>query len=544
MDPSKLLGPGMLARFRERALDPATQFPADKEVLAVMRVAHSALPSGDVHHGELQAALHALRQKLFPEPSWRPPPQFYRDHAPLVSHSGEKEHPSQLVHDAASWRQHWWSLSDEVDHAFHFWRSAPQDVLLVVGGFQAYNLLNPRTELLVRVDYDARQIITDAVMGALFLVADEPEDYIRSFLGLGDGTETWRRAVASVSQLEADGHVPSGRTRLLKEAAFDQGVFREIRSSFSGLLRRVQDNGPIHRRERASLNWLIDSRQFRVVRDMYREGRVWGFQANVFDPEEMRPVRDFLRDIGHRVSTFYLSDPQDLVHTSHETSINFEGLGMSLKNLPRHEDAILQWTFLGGVPDVSPSYSNELLPVVSLRYCDNDDRNAYVYLEIPIRRMLEWIPSVGIDLPEEFFFVKDRRHYRPVQYYFKALHEMLRDQGTLADGKLTVRAETNTHERTHRILSAPSRLAWHLKSGRIRWAQSLLEKEMLRVSAMGGLDAVRNYYQRLDGLLTPEGRGRLQKMRDTIEGRIVRSLNTPEERLADLQRRKREAGYA
>ena len=340
------VSPEQFGRFVSRFKDPVP-YPVDQRDLHVVHAMHNALTA----HEEYAAILYGIDSLGDLQPQ-------------VAALHGRLQRQAVLDPRLVQWHPDgenlkWWHWSDETYHAHHFWDPAPKDVYLVVGGFQAYNLPNDQTRMVIRLDYDGRQVMHDTIFGGLILTSNDPAELVENFRRLVD-PETQRETTARIMKVmaaaEAAGSLPAGRTQFLYDLQSRTGALSllALETAYASAFDKIAQGSPLSPSEANNLEWLLDPHQFRVVQDLYRQGRMVMFQVNVCDPASMEPVIRSLEASGRQVSTFYLSDPLDLVGQRGYEGMTrpLRALGETLRRLPSHEAARLQWTQLQGIRQV------------------------------------------------------------------------------------------------------------------------------------------------------------------------------------------------
>ena len=526
------LTPEGLEAFRTQGQDPSITYTPDHRTLQVVTLAAAAAEPQDTHYEEIRQRALEMGQRVNTAPTVTVPGYLRESPETLIVPPGHRTHPGQIEWDAEQFDYHLWAMSDEAHHAVHFLRDQPQDTLLVIGGFQAFNLADDRIERIVRLDWDARQIAHDALFSGLFMISEGPQAMAENFLRIARSSSReppYEAMVRALERAEGEGRLPAGRALFLRQLVgrSDALSLRPFVNRYHLHFEHILKEGPRHALDQANFDWLLDPEQYQTVRRMYREGRIVSFQGNVYDPMTMQDVGRYLTATGHRVSTFYLSDPQDLVHMTTPSSQNFEGLGVTLRNLPRYPDAVLQWTFNGGVPLMMDTYRDGLLPTMDFVHDDPLDPRHYAYMEIPLERVFEFFPTLPTDRPGDFAKHMQRSRHRPINYYYTRLHDMIRSGGILVDGKLTI-AQLTPPATSLPAFGAANVYRWMLRWRNDGASQKYLSQQLALAQSQGGPEACQELCRQIDTGLDPEKRGRFRDMLFVAEETVLKAEVFPE----------------
>ena len=419
---STSLHPEDLSYLRSQLADEETHPPEKRFLVLTQIVLDHTDPSTDsyrlVDAFVSRSYFHLVAPPVASLPTaWRMPAFS----APVIVAPSEARRPEHIIWSPEWEKIQWWGLSDEASHPYHFWHERPMDALVAVGGFQGYNLVNPHTQALVLVDYDARQLAVHTVFGGLILASETPSDLATRFLDLHSPAQRLELA-RTVGLAEAGGLMEPGRRQFVMELMQRESPLslQALQEAYAPTLEKWRKGEPLSPKERATFDWLMDPFQYETVRRQYTDGRVHDFQANLFEPNGLQGVRGFLHDRHHRISQMYLSDPQDLWIASEEMGRVLTALEVNLRGLPTHEGATVQWTMHSGIPKIGRL--TETLSIVSRQYVDPQD-GKYAYVEMPWEDYLHWLPQ---------------DHFTPprAERAFLNLNHSIRNDGLFMDGKL------------------------------------------------------------------------------------------------------------
>ena len=444
---SRAVSPEHLAYFRDRLADEAVH-PLDPTTFHVLNVAWEAMTFDADLHARVgrpftyQAEYDGLRR--WQEQS-TPTLARFQDRPPMIVTPSTRTDPSQIAWDPSWEHIFWWAWSDEPFHTYHFRQPHSLGTLMAIGGFQAYNLIDPETEAVMRVDYDARQILHDTLFGGLILMSETPEALVDHLLHLLDTPMDTTRVDALlnvIEEAEQRGQLPRGRAQFFAEAAQRTGALSLLafNAAYKVPFQQWQRGEISSALVQENLGWLHDPDQYALVRRLYQEGRIRSVQANVFDPESLHPVVQELRDRGQTVTTLYLSDPLDIVSEAdygrHARAL--EGLRLTLHQIPFAKDARLLWTQAHGVRHVFLHRNQLWEGLMGDHLVDPDPYDHYIYIEMPLAVARQWLapPSPyhlgsphGETSPQEAEAARGR-------FYFYRLNRMILRDGLWEEGKL------------------------------------------------------------------------------------------------------------
>ncbi|MBI4212100.1 MAG: hypothetical protein HY540_05620 [Deltaproteobacteria bacterium] len=405
-----------------------------------------------------------------------------------------------------------WQTPDEIGFAVHFWDARPQTTLVAVGTTQGYSLVNKTTQHLVRLDYNPQLAVQDTLFGALFHVSDTAEQFRHrfeqlqgpaDFAALYDGLES-KRGETNVSDLLLE------RYRAFQHRTDDMGL---------SAIQKMFDSD-IH--DSRYYDWLDDPTQYATIRDLYRRGAVTFLQVNLFKEYDMSLAADYLHSNSHRISTFVLSDPIDLAGgpdpnmENHRTEIAIKTLQLGLSIFPWEEDAVMQWTSVGGVPlfRTDPK-GNSISPNGKAYYLDKSALvlPSYAYVEMSAAAFIGMFSDIEpANLPRE--------------YNFRRFTDMVDSAGVFIDHKLYVMPTGSSSQATR--FEPPRRLAYYVRKGWQRWAEGFIRKTFETSGDQGLLKLA----SETDAWLTPRERGNLRKIINGMELRTGHLL-LPEDRVFD-----------
>lgn len=351
-------GVSFLPRFKQR-LDSEEMHPVDLETLHLARVVHDHFAAVDLAVHEVHEVLKILHGHSYLSVESLKVPALLRRPHPMIRDDGQGEVPRGVLQWRAREGLFWTRLSNEADMAFHFWRPQPRGVIVAVGPFQGYNLVGPGTDYLIRVDYDARQVALDAVIGCLSFISGDGHEVIDRFLTLNDPRRAQEivRAVAEKTG-RGEGRPPVNYPLMwdlsLRTGALSLlGLHDAYRAVFEGMKKGLS----LDEDQTMNFEWLRNPMQFRLVRDLFIEGRIVSFQTDLSDPNTLIPVRDFLSERGCAVSQFYLSNVIDVAvdrtrggwmtlqaADSSESYGTFFEFMRTILHFPLSDEAVIQWT--------------------------------------------------------------------------------------------------------------------------------------------------------------------------------------------------------
>lgn len=497
-----------LADFGDQLTDPVA-VDLDQTALHVLTVANEALAFRK-ETGALTPAQGDLRSEL-ERWFWRVRPVTHPPRPMIV--------PSILSHgDQVSWdvrqeRTHWWALSDERFTPYHYATDQPQDVVMALGSHQGYNLVNDKTQFLVIVDYDARQAMNHTLIAALVLLSRSPDQWIDNYLSLSDPAtraSQLARILEALEEAERNGQVASGRRKFFEEIAGRVGSLSlpSLLASYDPLFAKLRSGTDLTPRERPNVQWLLDRRRYETVRRMVRQGRVAYFQANLFQPENLHAVVDFLRTRDRRVSTLYVSSAFDIFDQYADRRDCFLKFSKVLGVLPFHGRGRVLWTYL--MSNNREVHLEERTFVEGQRglICA-DPFDKYAYFEMDVSSAREWLAPY----PQAMLEVDRKR--QPLsrselegRYYYYRLGRIMSERGVWHDGKLWVPPAQRAESDGQGLPSEMGALMYFLSVGDDFRAELMINEAL----GVYGEEALGPGLWNVQRRLSPKERGRLVRV--------------------------------
>ena len=166
-------------------------------------------------------------------------------------------------------------------------------VLVGVGTDQNFLLSGwAKPELLVLMDFDQAIVNLHGVYRLAFLEAETPQDFLALW------TKTGRRRLRELIQ-EAPDLDAGARKATLKTLSFAGGVvngrLKQTLKDYNGL--KVP-------------TYLSDHGQYQVLRDLFREGRVFAIRGDLTGPKTMKDLGRTLKAHGLKVRALYVSNAE------------------------------------------------------------------------------------------------------------------------------------------------------------------------------------------------------------------------------------------
>ena len=481
--------------------------PLDLSTFAALGRVLDRLPPGHDFYVPVDAAVRQFQEAFFGDVQGLEAQPLVRFHGTrplppdIVVAPGQRLHHAQVTLYPGWEENYFWGFADEISRPIHFWHDRPQGTLVALGATQGLELVNPRTQFLLRIDLDPRLATQNSLFEALFLVAETSDEFRGYFAGLASHPQAYDILRSHVAQAVSEGKLPT--ENLMRFDAFRQ---RTDGLGFQALQRAYQDDfNPRHQR-RYVHNWLNDEAQYETIRDMYRRGAVAFIQADVFDPNDWSLIGDFLRGSHPPVDTLALSDPidfaggemQDPQH-GYKAGEDLVRLREGLRHLPWNTEARLQWTSVGGIPVLRHDKRGNILSP-QRAYADASGTEFsgpvqpyYGYVQIPIHLFHQWLTTV-------------QPTHSPMEQYFGTLDTMIQEGGVFIDGQLYI-LPAAPKAAAPRLFSQPSRLAYYIRKGWEVRAQRLLARMVREAKRHELTESCQISCRQVDRQLDPYERG-------------------------------------
>ena len=188
-------------------------------------------------------------------------------------------------------------------------------VHLGVGSDQNYILAGwSRPELMVIVDFDQQIVDLHAIYGALLSAAKTPARFLE--LWSPDGADDARAAIEAATE-------PGTRRRELLEL-YD-AAREEVRKRNKVMLGKYAELG---------IHWYLeDADQYRRVRELHERGRVIAIRGDYTADGVVRRIGEILREQGHTVRVFYMSNIEQYLMYRKPFRANILGLPFDHRTL-------------------------------------------------------------------------------------------------------------------------------------------------------------------------------------------------------------------
>ncbi len=505
--PVKGVSQAHMTRFSERLAGDSV-YLADQTSRHVLRVARETLvccTTSRMFSPEQRVLLSSIEEFLRRNAPPAPP------HPSTIVLSRSRFQPEPVVWNPYQERLHWWALSDERFTPYHYHADQPQDVVIALGGHQGYNLVNEKTNLLVIVDHDARQAMNHALIAALVILSKTPDMLVKNYLKLSD-PETRKDQLGRILEVlrreEQEGRHPPGRAAFFSEITDRVGSLSlpSLTAAYDPLFTKLAAHRPLTPRERPNVEWMMHPARYETVRKMCLEGRVRYFQANLFDPEGLSDITNFLAARDRRISTMYVSSAFDIFDQYHDRRECFVQFSKVIGMLPFHGKARILWTYL--MPN------NRELELRSRVFVTRDKDPAilpdpfdkYAYFEMPADSVKEWLAPY----PQALLQVNRReqpqtRAELEGKFYYYRLGQIVRERGIWYDGKLWVHPSSGEAVTPRLLPSDLSALTYCLAAGDGFHADLLIRQAVNVYGASA--EALNGIFWDIHRELSPRGRG-------------------------------------